>query len=281
MENLILMLDLQLLAEGGDGANGATGETGTAAGYQTGDNTQDAAAETTVDRDAEFEKLIKGDYKEQYTRRLQDTLTKRMRSVSDKAAKYDKASAIFDALGQRYGVDASDMDALIHAVSSDDTYAEKYADEHNMSKETAKEMIRMRQQNAAMQRQIEEADNRRKFDYIWSQSEELKKTFPQFDLMTELSNPEFKTMIDAGISVDRAYRAIHGDEILASGMQYAVQTAESKIANKVAAGKARPSENGSKSASATMTVDVSRLTKQQRQEYALRAARGERITFKN
>lgn len=281
IKNLFRAINLQIMAEGGDGGEGATGDTGTAAEYQTGDTQQAAAAETPVDRDAEFEKLIKGDYREQYTKRLQDTLSKRMKGVSEKAAKYDKAASVFDALAQRYGVDASDMDALINAVNGDDYYVEKYADEHNISNDTAREILNMKRQNDAMKSQIDEANKRRKFDALWSQGEELKKTFPTFDLIAEMQNPEFTAMLDANVPVDRAYKAIHSDEILSGAMEYTAKTVESKLASKMAAGKARPSENGSKSASATMAVDVSKLTKAQMDDYIARAARGERITFRN
>ena len=63
--NLFLMtLDLQLFAEGGSGDGGTgsageTGATGTAAVSQTSITDADGTTATNIDREAEFEKLIK------------------------------------------------------------------------------------------------------------------------------------------------------------------------------------------------------------------------------
>ena len=63
-QNLFLMvLNLQLFAEGGDGgtgSEGATGANGTAAVSQTSITDADGTTATNIDREAEFEKLIKG-----------------------------------------------------------------------------------------------------------------------------------------------------------------------------------------------------------------------------
>ena len=70
-----MTLDLQLFAEGGSGdggtgPEGATGATEAAAVSQTSITDADGTTATTIDREAEFEKLIKGEYKDLYDARM-------------------------------------------------------------------------------------------------------------------------------------------------------------------------------------------------------------------
>jgi hypothetical protein len=63
-------------------------------------------------------------------------------------------------------------------------------------------------------------------------------------------------------------------------MQFAAQQIEQKVANKIKAGGARPSENGMSSQSAAVVKsDVSQLSKEDRAEIIRRVQRGERIRF--
>ena len=89
--NLLLKtLNLQLFAEGGSGdggtgSAGTTGETGTAAVSQTSVTDADGTTATPIDRKAEFEKLIKGEYKEEFDAWAQDTVKNRLKGLTGRS----------------------------------------------------------------------------------------------------------------------------------------------------------------------------------------------------
>ena len=107
-------INLQLFAEGGDGGSGtgAEGANGVTAGVpslqtkgaknpladvkygiqeedsvQTADAQETTETEPVVDREAEFEKLIKGDYKDLYDAKVQNTVQNRLKSTKEQVAK--------------------------------------------------------------------------------------------------------------------------------------------------------------------------------------------------
>ena len=132
----IPMHNLQLFAEGGAGgaAGGTGGDGGTAQGqgvtaeaasqqtkgaknpladvqYGIQEETAPAAevqktTEAQPDLNAEFEKLIKGQYKEQYDARMQDTIQKRLKGSKETVEKYNALAPTLEILAKKYGVDA-------------------------------------------------------------------------------------------------------------------------------------------------------------------------------
>ena len=300
-------LNLQLFAEGagggdgGTGGDGATGETATAAGLQNKgvknsladvrygiqhDTTPAAKVEetSTDDRNAKFEALIKGEYKDLYDARVQDTIQKRLKGSKETVDKYNALTPTIEVLAKKYGVDANDIEALNKAIEEDDTYFEDEALEKGITVEQLKEIRKMERENAELKRQMEEQnrkDNANKLYSQWmEQSETTKQVYPNFDLRAEMQNPKFVDLLRSNIDVRTAYEVIHKDDIISGAMQFTAKKVEQKIANKIMANGARPSENGNSSQGAALTKsDVSQLTKADRAEIARRVARGEKISF--
>ena len=310
-------LNLQLFGEGagagGDGGTGAVGtqgETGAAALPQTKgaknpladvkygiqDDAQTANVQTkvtdaegkttqTVDRNAEFEKLIKGEYKDSFDARVQDILQKRLKGTKDAVEKYEAIIPMLDMLSKKYGVDASDVKALNKAIEEDDSYYEQEALEKNLTVEQLKEIRRMERENAELKKQMNERDMREKADKLYcewlNQAEALKTVYPSFNIEDEMQNRQFVDLIKLpGVDVRTAYELIHKDEIIAGAMQFTAKTVEQKLANKIMANGSRPIENGmSSQAASVVKSDVSQLSKADRQEIIRRVARGEKIRF--
>ncbi len=315
MKSFIPMLNLQLFAEGGaGGAAGGTGGDGVAAQGQgvTGAAAlpqtkgaksnplanvkygiqEDAAPAAEVqkptdaqpDLNAEFEKLIKGQYKEQYDAKMQDTIQKRLKSSKETVDKYNALTPTLELLAKKYGVDAADIEALNKAIQDDDSYYEQEALERGMTVEQLKNVRKIEQENADLRKQMQEQqtqENANKLYKAWmDQAEEAKKVYPSFDLKAEMSNPRFVDLLKSNIDVRTAYEVLHKDEIIPAAMQFTAKTVESKIAKKIAANGSRPSENGMSSQSASLVKsDVTQLSKADRQEIIRRVARGEKIRF--
>ena len=140
---------------------------------------------------------------------------------------------------------------------------------------------RMKGEQANAQR---EAALRQHFARLNRQGEELKKTFPDFDLMREMQNPAFVRMTapGTGVSVKDAFYAVHGEDIQRESMQYAAVQAGRRIAASVQAGASRPVENGIQAAAPVMIgVDIRGMNKKQREEYRRRIQNGEVINFRD
>ena len=306
-------LNLQLFAEGtggdgGTGAEGATGETATVAVSQKkgvksnpladvkyGTQVEEAApvaeveatpapTEVVEDRNAKFEALIKGEYKDLYDQRVQDTVQKRLKGSKETVDKYNALTPTLEMLAKKYGVDASDIEALNKAIEEDDSYYEEEALEKGISVEQLKEIRKMERENAELRKMKEENDRRENANKLYAtwmeQEQQTKSVYPAFDLRTEMQNPKFVELLRSNIDVKTAFEVIHKDEIIPAAMQYTAQQVEQKIANKIIANGARPAENGNSSQGASLTKsDVSQLTKADRAEINRRVLRGDRITF--
>jgi hypothetical protein len=312
---LISVLDLQLFADG-SGASGASGAadggtaqgsgvTETAAVSRRGvknnplanvkygiqeDSPQTADAEgnseavqtenSPEDRSAAFESLIKGEYKDLYDAKVQDTVQKRLKSTKDTVAKYEALTPMIEVLARKYGVDASNVDALVRAVESDDTYYEDEALRRGVPVDEVKESDRILKENRVLKQRLEDEAAARNYSMWMQQAEQTKSVYPNFDMDTELQNPEFKKLLRSNVDVRTAFEVLHKDEIIPAAMQYTAKQVEQKLTNKVIANGARPTENGiSDQSSAVVKSDVSQLSKADRQEIARRVQRGEKIRF--
>ena len=312
MEKSILFpmfLDLQLFAEGasggdgGTGAEGATGVSATAAVSQTKgvknpladvkygiqeESATPPVAEVgqpaTEDREAKFNELIKGEYKDLYDARMQETIQKRLKGTKETVERYEALTPTLEMLAKKYGVDASDIKALNKAIEEDDSYYEAEALEKGLTVEQLKEIRKMERENAELKAQMNEKQRRenaaQQYAAWMDQAKEAKKLYPALDLNTEAKNPEFLKLLHSGIDVGSAYLVIHKDDIIPAAMQTAAKTVEQKLTNKIIAGGARPTENGNSSQSASVVKsDVSQLSKADRQEIIRRVQRGEKIRF--
>ena len=302
-----MLLNLQLFAEGtggdgGTGAEGAMGVTATAAMSQTkgaknplanvkyGIQPEEASPAAKVnpdpseDRNAKFEELIKGEYKDLYDARMQDTIQKRLKGTKETVEKYEALAPTLEILAKKYGVDASDVKALNKAIEEDDSYFEEEALEKGITVEQLKEFRKMQRENADLKRQMEEQDRRENANKIYAtwmeQAEKAKTIYPNFDFRVEMQNPQFANLLRNNVDVRTAYEVIHKDDIIHGAMQFAGKTVEQKLTNKIIANGARPAENGNSSQSATVVKsDVSQLSKADRAEIIRRVQRGEKIKF--
>ena len=306
--HLLPMLNLQLFAEGGAGAGAGDGGTAEGQGVtevaalpQTMGEKKNPLANVkygiqeeapvagvqktaTPDRDAEFEALIKGEYKEQYDARTQDTIQKRLKGHKELEAKYNALQPVLEILGKKHGVDATDIEALTKAIEEDDSYFEDEALEKGMTVQQLKEFKKIERENAEFKAQMEEQkrqeDGQKLYAQWMNQAEATKQIYPSFDLRAEMNNPRFVDLLRSNIDVRTAYEVLHKDDIIRGAMQFTAQTVESKLSKKIASNGARPSENGMSSQSAAVVKsDVSQLSKADRAEIIRRVQRGEKIRF--
>lgn len=308
-------LNLQLLAEGGSGASsgdggtvgGETSVTGANAvsqtkgvksnpladvkyGIQAEENAQTTdvqekeAAVAPVDRNAEFEKLIKGEYKDLYDARMQETIRSRLKGTKETVDKYNALTPTLELLAQKYGVDVNNIEALNKAIQDDDSYFEEEALEKGLTVKQLKEIKALKMENEELRRQDAERKNQENRDRTYArwmeQAKQAQQFYPSLNISEEAKNPQFLSLLNAGIDVKTAFEVIHKDEMIPAAMQYTAKAVEGKIVNSIRANGSRPVENGMSSQSAaTVKRDVSQLTKADRLEVERRVRNGEKISF--
>lgn len=275
---IIRLKELQLFAEG---TGAGTGEGGSDAGSQAGAQAATAEAPTA---EPTFDELIKGKYKADYDARVQKTIQARMRGAKANEERLAKAEPLLQMLGQRYKVDAGDLDALMSALDNDEQMWQAEAAEKGMSAESLKalrsaqrENAMLKQQQALSQREVEARETYSKW---LTQAEQAKAKFPGLDLESCLEDAQFVSMLQSGVDVESAYWARFHDDIMQAGMEKATAEAQKKLSASVAAGSRRPAESGvGNNPTVNQKVDVNNMSRSEFTAYMDRIMRGERISF--
>lgn len=226
----------------------------------------------------------------EYNKQMQAVVQARLRSAKSAEENLAKLTPALEVLARKHNLDPANMDydALSAAISDDGQFYEDKALEMGVSIETAKKIDQEERDTARRQREeartLEQQKIQQHIQKLAQQGEALKKTFPNFDLRTELQNPAFARMTspNVGISVEDAYYAIHRNEIQAAAMQVTAQKAAQKISNSIQSGQRRPAEAGtSGQAPSVTTFDYRQASKEEREALKKRirdaAARGEKV----
>jgi len=113
-----------------------------------------------------------------------------------------------------------------------------------------------------------------------AEGEKLKERIPEFDLGTELKDPLFEALLRTGVPLETAYRAVHLEELAAKAAESAKEELQRRITEDIRIRGLRVPENGIyANCGVSLSRDVSALSREQRADYARRAARGEKITL--
>lgn len=247
-------------------------------------------ARETVDYDKAFEDMIKGEYKDAFQKRTQRIIDTRFRETKTLESQMRQVEPVMELLAQKLGVeDPKDYAAIAKAIEADDSYYEAEAAERDMSVAQLKQIKQMERENAQFHRMEQERQQRENADRIYQgwmqQADQVKQTYGDFDLRSEIGNPEtgerFVSLLRNGIDVKTAYEVIHKDEIIGGAMQYTAQRVEKQVTDTIRARGMRPAENGSSGNAAAVVrkADVNSWTRKDREEVSRRVMRGEKITL--
>lgn len=230
MKKLWYTPDLQLFA--GEGAESVIGETGV----------EDAVAEQTsaeiVNTDEEFAELINGKFKEQFTKKTQAIIDKRFKQTKELEEYKQRVSPVVERLMEKYGVESGNEGSLLDFIE-------------NGKNLPINEDVAQRRNNL-----------RGRISNWIKQSDEVKNTYPDFDLRKELRESKlFSQLLLGGAPLRAAYETVHKDEILSGAMAYTADKVREQVVKNIETKGRRPLENGISSESAVMTaIDVNALT---------------------
>ena len=239
-------------------------------------------SDTLEARRKAYNELINGEYKDLDQERFQQVFDRRFKEVKSIEADLAAQKPIIDKLMQRYGVD--DVAKLEKALTEDNEYWERVAEEKGMTVEQYHAMQKLEQESAELraikQRERGQQQAQQQVDTWCKEAEKVKEIYPSFDFKKELQNPDFISMLRHGNTVEHAYKILHFDELTQNAARVAAQTADAQAQARIKAKASRPAENGTSSKSAVIVKDnVSSLTRKERAEIAKRVQRGDIITF--
>lgn len=209
---------------------------------QTGDE-KSFAAGSTRDKDAEFDALIKNEYKEQFSKKVQKIISKRLREVKDLKEENMRKNTQSD----------ESREEILRRIILENNFLKKRREDELQLMKLRSEAQKLREQAA-----------------------ETKETYPEFDFEKEIKNPEFMRLLKIGVGVKNAYEVVNIDAILENN----TKAAEKKVVDSIRLKGNRPVENGSEGAAGILlSGNASKLSRKERAELAKRAARGEKISL--
>lgn len=227
-------------------------------------------SEGQEDPEAAWNEILKNP---EYNSRIQDIVQKRVRSMQNAL---DALTPALETLGQKYGMDVSDvtkmdLQELSKRINEDDSYFEDRAEEMGSSPETARKVFQAELAEKRRDMSVNEEMARRHYDDLVRQGELLKAKIPNFDLQRELQDPRFARMTapGGGWNVEQAFNAVHHDALVKIAQEQAARQASQALSNSIQAGKSIPAENGSvqRSAQGTQTKLYSQMTPEERAVY--------------
>ena len=270
-----------------DGEGGGEGSAATGAEAAAPETTEGQQAEQTPEeREKAFNDMINGDFRDLFDARMQKAIKERVGEVKHLQQQLQQQNDVIGLVAKKYGISTDKMGDIREALESDDVFWEEAAADQGMTVDSYKKMVKLEAENEALHKAREEAERKNQKDAVFQkwdrEAEELKRMYPQFDLQSEIQDKRFLDLMGAGIDMRTIYETLHHDEILPALMQQTAKAATKQQAAAARSGQMRPAENGMSSRPAAQTVkDPAKMTKEERQEYARRAARGEIITFRD
>ena len=219
------------------------------------------------DIQARWEAAKKGEFKDLYGQDVQKAIQDRFKNQNDANQQLNAMKPMLDALMKKAGVNS--IDELSQMIMNDDSLYEEEAEERGMTVEQLKGMKELEAENARLRQAEERAQYRQHINGLMQQGEELKAKFPDFDFFKEMENEQFRNMTSPqmGMTVEQAYYAIHGQELVPQLMAYGMQRAQQQMGQTIQAQRSRPMEgamNSRNQAAAEPKMNPNNLQKQDR-----------------
>ena len=251
---------------------------GQAGAQQEGQPGQEPQEPTLAER---WEQAKTGEFRELYGQDVQNAVRDRFKNQDDARAQLDGLQPMLQALMNKAGVDS--VEELSQLVLDDDSLYEDAAEEAGMTVERYKEYKALQEEHD--RREAEDQENQERafwndhFAKLTEQAEELRQTFPDFDLNQEMQNETFRrlTMPGSGVSLEDAFYTIHRKELGPQIMAYGMNRARQQMGQTLQAQHSRPVEGAARSQgqlAADMKIDFSRMSRRERDEYRRRVHAG-------
>lgn len=281
--------DLQRFNDGGSASSSAATSGGDSSANQNvavndGTGGQGANTNTETDEKSAWE-AAKKQFKSFYDEDVKNHVTNRHKDYKALSKAKSEQDDFLNLMHARYGT--SDLNGLRDAIDKDDGFWQDKADEANMTVPQFKEHLKLQAERDAAVRTVDtiraQENAREQYNVWFEESKAVKEQYPEFDLNTELRNPQFRSMLSANYSKEfmpsmrQIYELIHRDEI----MEKQKASVQKNTIDNIKARGLRPDEAGSDSGGAVdYTFDASKMSSKERADIARRVKAGESYTFK-
>lgn len=230
-----------------------TKQVATASDLSTSNENQPTNDSKAEDAKLSYADLINSEeYKADHQAYMDKTIGERLKKYKGIEKQFEQARGILDIVAGKYGIDPTSdtyLEDLKEKAEADDTYYEKYAQDHDISTTEARRVVQMEQRVAQYD---EEKRQREKQEQVQAQvltlqknAERTKAQFPGFSLEAEWENENFRRLCFASNGdTTAAYMACHWNEVLPATVQRATEKVKAQTVNSIASGQTRPVENG-------------------------------------
>lgn len=248
--------------------------------------------------DDEFDKLVKGKYKDAFQKRqsaaIKDRLGNVNRSKAELEGKLSDFQRFADLMGEKYGT--TDPKALYDAIRNDKELWRQQAIDKGQTSEEFIESYDSKLSEQAQQRELEELRQYKAANELnarlHSLAQETAKLYPDFDLEAEFNNPRFTQALDViaaqreaqnkrnGTSdevfdITYAYELAHADEIRSNTIRRASKAAMNAMAQTIQANRQRPAENMARRTALTQQKSYRDMSDEEFDAYLEKVKRGE------
>ena len=213
----------------------------------------ESESQEEISPEEEFAELVgkNGRFHELYGKAVSDAIDKRFKNQSSAQERVDSYDDALAPIMRHYGLERGDIEGLTEAINSDDDWIEDAAREKGITPDQYRENLRLQEELEKNQRALSEykaeAKKAEQMTAWNAEADELRESFPNFDLEQEMSyNPKFTDLIENGISVIDAFVATHTQDILKGLTEESTRSAKQDVVNQIQQRQSRPAENGLK-----------------------------------
>ena len=225
-------------------------------------------------------------YRAEINSEISRAVQDRVKNLKGYQTQMEQLAPVLQQMYGKYELQEGDIDGLVKAVQSDDSLLAQEAMDRGMTVEQLREVKALEHDRSELQRIQQEQAIQQKYgahlQKLEQQMNQLRGTFPNADLRTELQNPQFArlTSPEVGVDVETAFWICHRNELQPMAMQIGAQRSLEKLSQAQQRNASRPMENGLTSpAGVSVNTDPSKWTKKERAEIRKRVAMGEKIVL--
>ena len=206
-----------------------------------------------------------------YGNDVQSAVKDRFKNQTDATKQLEGMKPMLDELMKNTGAESVEE---LQQLILDRRYEEE-ADAAGMPAEQYKHMKQLEEEHeklvAENQRRQDRENFQKHYTGLQQQAAELQKVFPEFNLDKEMQDPEFFNMTrPGGISVEKAYYAKYGKDIVGQALAYGMQRAQQQMGQTIQAQRARPAEgalSGKNPAAAEPRINPKNLSRAEMKKY--------------
>lgn len=257
-------------------------------GTEESDNSaSESESQEEISPEEEFAELVgkNGRFHDLYGKAVSDAINNRFKNQSSAQDRVDSYEDALAPIMRHYGLERGDIEGLTEAINSDDDWIEDAAREKGITPDQYRENLRLQEELEKNQRALSEykaeAEKAERMSAWNAEADELRESFPNFDLEQEMSyNPKFTDLIENGISVIDAFVATHTQDILKGLTEESTRSAKQDVVNQIQQRQSRPAENGLKHQPAVARkVNPSEFTNDDMDKILKEVENGETFSF--